>query len=297
MLTIHSCNLCPRQCGVDRRRQAGYCGVKGETVRVGRASLHLWEEPVISGENGSGTIFFAGCTLGCPYCQNYSLSHGCTGKDITVYDLAKVMLSLQRQGAHNINLVTPTHYSVHILQAAKIARDLGLLLPIVYNTSGYESEEAIGALRGTVDIFLTDLKYYNSALSELHIGIPDYFTAADKALRQRVEQTGTPVIRNNLMESGVIVRHLVLPGHIDDSKRVIRYLHDTYGGDILISIMNQYTPVRKMKEPMMNSVLPSEAYQEVIDFALSIGVTNAFIQEEGTQEESFIPEFNGEGVL
>lgn len=287
------CNLCPRKCGVDRKDRFGYCSV-GEKVRVARASLHLWEEPCISGQNGSGTVFFTGCNLGCVYCQNRKISSGNCGRELTENQLSKVFLKLQEKGAHNINLVTPTHFVLPVISAVKLAKDNGLSIPIVYNTSGYETKETIRAMNGIVDIYLTDFKYMSSDLSKRYSFAPNYPEVTKAALYEMVSQTGSPFINENgLMESGVIVRHLVLPNNTDDSKAVIEYLYKTYGNTIFISIMNQFTPLENLENyPEINRKITDKEYNEVVDFALSLGVENAFIQEGETQSESFIPDFD-----
>ncbi len=297
-LQAQYCNLCPRKCQVDRNLQKGVCGVCGDKIRIGRASLHMWEEPCISGEKGSGTIFFAGCNLRCIYCQNYDLSQNLCGIDITTDQLAKTMIDLQHKGAHNINLVTPTHYSAQIVRAIELAREKGLILPIVYNTSGYESVSAIDSLKNLISVYLTDFKYADNDLAKTLSGVSDYFDVAIRALRAMVAQVGDPVYdENDMLIRGVIVRHLILPGHIQDSKDILSILYNEFGDHILLSIMNQYTPIRALPFEELNRCLTEEEYNEVVDYALSIGITNAFIQEMGTQSDSFIPDFNGEGII
>ena len=298
MLSYEKCNLCPRQCGVNRKIRQGACGVFGSKIRVGRAMLHKWEEPCISGANGSGAIFFSGCSLGCIYCQNQSLSRQKTGVDITVRQLTDVMLRLQDEGAHNINFVTPTHYVPDLLAATHSAAAEGFHLPIVYNTSGYETPQTVRALQGTVDIFLTDFKYFDNLWAQRYSGVSDYVEYAKAALAQMVRQTGRAEFdQNGLMRRGVIVRHLMLPGHTRDSEQVLRYLRATYGDDIYISLLNQYTPLSSLKYENLNRTISPRMYERMVDFACMLGIKNGFIQQEGTQKESFIPSFNGEGVL
>jgi len=297
MLSLNNCNLCPRKCGVDREYQSGFCGVSGKGIKAARASLHMWEEPCISGTNGSGTIFFSGCNLRCVYCQNHLLSRECKGRDISVFELADVMLRLQKQGAHNINLVTPTHYSVQLIESIKLAREKGLYIPIVYNTSGYESVEAISQLCGTVSIYLTDYKYADNALALKYSGANNYDDVAFSALEEMVRQVGSPHFdKDGLMLSGVIVRHLVLPGQTENSKYVLKKLYHTFGDQIIISIMNQYTPMGVLPYAELNRTVSEKEYDDVTKFALEIGIENAYIQEGKTQSESFIPDFNGEGL-
>ncbi len=295
---ISNCTLCPRKCGIDRTKAPGYCKVYGSLIRVGRASLHQWEEPCISGKRGSGTIFFAGCNLGCVYCQNKTLSRNCDGIDISTEQLSNVMLRLQRDGAHNINLVTPTHYAEQIMDAVKIAVNHGLQLPIVYNTSGYETIETLQRLEKTVMVYLTDFKYADCELSQKYSRVSDYPTVAFRALEEMVRQTGRPVFDDEgLLLKGVIVRHLVLPGQLQNSKDVLKLVYNSFGDDVILSIMNQYTPIERLPFEELNRCVSTEEYDRLIDYALSIGIRNAFVQEEGTQQESFIPCFNGEGVL
>ena len=286
------CNLCPRGCNVNREKTLGYCK-SGSFARVARASLHMWEEPCISGKCGSGTVFFTGCNLGCVYCQNRKISSGQSGKELTDSELSQVFIKLQKAGAHNINLVTPTHFVPQIINAISLARSNGLNIPIVYNTSGYETAETIKNLSGFVDIYLTDFKYMSTALSKKYSNAPDYFEAAKTALYEMVSQVGTPIFdKYGIMESGVIVRHLVLPNCTDDSKSVIKYLYENYKNTIYISVMNQFTPLEKLADyPELNRKITDEEYNDIIDYALSLGIENAFIQEGETQSESFIPDF------
>lgn len=295
---MKTCTLCPRECGTDRTKgQKGYCKVGRELV-VARAALHMWEEPCISGEEGSGTIFFSGCSIGCVYCQNVNIARGLAGKQITVERLAEIMLELQAKQANNINLVTPSHYVPQIIEGIKLARNNGLNLPIVYNTGSYEKVETLRLLEGYIDIYLPDLKYMDSDPARQYSGCEDYFTYAKEALHEMVRQVGTAEFdEKGRMIRGVIVRHLLLPGYLSDSKNIIKYLYNTYGDKIYISIMNQYTPLPGMSDyPLLNRRITEEEYEELVDYAIEIGVENGFIQEGDTASESFIPEFNDEGV-
>lgn len=295
---LKKCRLCPRNCGVDRSKgQHGFCGA-GASIRVGRAALHMWEEPCISGENGSGTVFFSYCTLQCVYCQNTQISQGHAGKEITIDRLAEIFLELQSQGANNINLVTPTHYLPQILTAIDIAKKNGLNLPIVYNTSGYEKVEMIQMLDGYIDIYLPDFKYYSADAAKRYSNAPDYIETAKQALETMVRQIGKPQFDDSgIMQKGVIVRHLILPGRYDESKKLLAYLHKQYGDDIYISLMNQYTPFAQAEHyPELNCKIPQKMYDQIIDYAVELGIENGFVQEEGTAEESFIPNFDGQGV-
>lgn len=295
---LKNCMLCPRNCGVDRTGgRRGVCGA-GEHVKAARAALHFWEEPCISGDRGSGTVFFSYCGLQCVYCQNRAISRGQAGKEISTERLAEIFLELQHKGAHNINLVTPTHYIPQIAAAVEQAKKQGLLLPIVYNTSGYEKAESIALLRGVIDIYLTDFKYMDEGLSGRYSGAPDYAKWAKKALKEMVEQAGGAVFDGDgMMKKGVIVRHLLLPGCLSDSKNVVRYLFETYGNRIFYSLMNQYTPVSGNDAyPELRRRVTDEEYEALIDFAVDLGVENGFMQQGGTAEESFIPPFDNEGI-
>ena len=292
------CSLCPRMCGTDRAAgQKGFCG-GGNLVRVARAALHYWEEPCISGESGSGTVFFSGCTMRCVFCQNKEISRGEAGKEITVDRLAEIYLELAAKGANNINLVTPMHYATQITAALDIARKNGLTLPIVWNTGGWERRESVAAVRDYADIWLSDFKYFDSSLGESLSKAPNYFSVAAAALDQMVKQTCKPVFdENDMMCRGVIVRHLMLPGHLDDTKNVLRFLYENYGDSIWISIMNQYTPMcSDPRFPELSRTVSDEEYNEAIDFACELGIENAFVQEGGTVGESFIPPFDLSGV-
>ena len=296
---LSNCILCPRQCGVDRiQGQTGYCGMP-ENLLVARAALHMWEEPCISGSTGSGTVFFSGCNLKCVFCQNHSIAIGDCGKPISVQRLSEIFLELQEKEASNINLVTPTHYIPQIRDALLLAKKNGLTLPIVYNTGGYESVASLQLLEELVDIYLPDLKYYSTELSTTYSHAADYFQVATAALAEMYRQVGTPIFdeATGMLKRGMIVRHLLLPGQTKDSKKVLRYLHETFGEQIYISIMNQYTPLPHVNQiPELNHRVTQEEYDRVVNFAIAIGIENAFIQEGETAEESFIPPFDMEGV-
>ena len=291
---LKSCTLCPRNCKVNRYEQFGYCKAPGK-LKLALASLHNWEEPCISGDFGSGTIFFSNCNMGCVYCQNYKISSG-YGKMITVKRFAQICIELQNKNAHNINLVTPTPYVPLIIKGIREAKRLGLYIPIVYNTSSYENVETIKMLDQTVDIYLADLKYYEDKYAVKYSNTSNYFEYATKAIEEMYNQVGTPIIENGLMKKGIIVRVLLLPGLLEDAKKIIKYLYDKYRDDIFISIMNQYTPVRKLKFEGLNNKVSEESYNELINYACDLGITNAFIQEGETQLESFIPNFNKQGI-
>lgn len=295
---LKTCTLCPRNCKVDRLSgKTGFCGAN-DKLYLARAALHFWEEPCISGERGSGTVFFSGCNLRCVYCQNAEISCMNAKKEVTIERLAEIFLELQEKGALNINLVTPTHYIPQILMALDQAKEKGLVLPVVYNTSGYESVEVLKSLEGYVQVYLPDFKYMSHELAQKYSRAYDYPDKVKMALDEMVRQVGTPEFsEDGIIQRGVIVRHLVLPNHTDDSKDVIKYLYERYGDDIFISIMNQYTPLEQVKMiPDLNRKITEEEYDEVVDFAISLNVENGFIQEGETQSDSFIPSFDFEGV-
>ncbi len=297
---LSDCTLCPRECHVNRNAgEIGYCG-QTANLTAARAALHFWEEPCLSGTKGSGAVFFSGCNLRCVYCQNHEIAHGLSGRKITVSRLSDIFLELQEKGAHNINLVTPTHFVPQIITALKAAKKQGLSIPIVYNTSAYEKTDTLKKLEGLVDIYLPDLKYQDSLLSERYSHAPDYFETAARAIAEMVRQVGAPVFTadaDSLMKKGVIVRHLLLPGCQRDARRILLYLHETYGNDIYVSIMNQYTPLPQTETvPELNRRISAREYEKIIDFAISIGIENGFIQEGETASESFIPAFDCEGI-
>lgn len=327
------CTLCPRRCHVNRLAgQTGYCGQTAEPTAA-RASLHMWEEPCISGTRGSGTVFFSGCNLKCAFCQNHSIAVGQAGRRITTVGLGETFLSLQEQGANNVNLVTASHFVPQVCMALEWAKTHGLRVPVVYNTGSYESVETLKMLDGLVDVYLPDLKYHSSALSLVYSHAEDYFTVATAAIEEMFRQVGQPVFMpeycekrqdcghtedceqpegsghgkdvlapakecSYLMTRGMIVRHLLLPGQTRDSKKILRYLHETYGNDIYISIMNQYTPLPHVAHiPELNRKVTAEEYDRVMLFALRVGIENGFFQEGEAASESFIPQFDGTGLL
>ena len=296
MKEYDKCLLCPRNCGVNRNNnELGYCKASNK-MKIGGYHLHLWEEPIITGSYGSGTIFFSYCNLGCIYCQNYDISFNHVGEEITVERFADICLELQNMQAENINLVTPTHYVPLIKEGLILAKDRGLKIPIVYNTSGYEKIETLKSLEGLVDIYLPDFKYYDKEVSKYSC-VKDYFEVASHALEEMYRQVGKPIYKRGILKRGVIVRHLTLPEHSDDSKKIINYLYNKYHHNIIISIMNQYTPVRKCKFKELNNKVTKEAYEDLIDYAYNIGVRNCFVQDEESQDESFIPVFKGDSII
>lgn len=290
---LKECRLCPRNCGIDRLSgKFGFCQ-SGSKARVARSALHFWEEPCISGTKGSGTVFFSGCTLKCIFCQNYKISRSSFGEEIDTHRLAELFLIQQKNGALNINLVTPTHYVPQIAEALDTAKSNGLSIPIVYNSSGYEKVETIKMLDGYIDIYLPDFKYFSDKYAVAYSNAPKYFEYASKSLEEMVRQTGSVKFNSEgIASSGTIVRHLMLPGLLFDSKKILDYLHAAYSDDIYISIMNQYTPVNPEFLPSkLQKKVSWEYYNCLLDYAVNIGIKNAYIQDKETAKESFIPEF------
>ena len=295
---LKECHLCPRNCGVDRLAgQKGFCGVDAG-IMVARAALHMWEEPCISGKEGSGAVFFSGCSLGCAFCQNRTISKGQSGKVITVEHLAELFLDLQAQKANNINLVTAGHFLPQVREALILAKEQGLTIPVVYNSSGYEKAEMLRYLEGLVDIYLPDLKYLEADLAGKYSHAKDYPEVAMKALEEMVRQVRTPEFdERGMMKKGVIVRHLVLPGYISDSKDVLEYLWDHFGNKIYVSIMSQYTPLPHVSAwPELNRQVTWDEYHEVVDYARFLGMSQVYIQEGECAKDSFIPAFDCEGI-
>lgn len=293
------CRLCPRECKADRANgHPGVCGVSGPGILGARAALHMWEEPCISGENGSGAVFFSGCQLRCIYCQNYKIARAEIGRMISTERLADIFLELQGRKAENINLVTPTHYTPEIICAVKTAKKQGLKIPVIYNCSGYEKTETLKLLEGIVDIYLTDFKYMEPKLAKDFSRAEDYPEIAKAALEEMVRQQEAPVFdERGMMKGGVIVRHLLLPGHVKNAKAVVDYVYEKYRDKVYISLMNQYTPLGHIEEyPELNRRVTKREYETLVDHAIAIGVECAFVQEGSTAEESFIPEFDYEGL-
>lgn len=293
------CMLCPRRCQVNRNN--GETGICGQTniIKAARASLHFWEEPVISGKNGSGTVFFSGCSLNCIYCQNYRLSKENRGIEISQERLAQVFLELEDKGAHNINLVTAEHFAPSICVALCIAKEKGLKIPIILNSSGYTSISTLKKLKKYIDIYLVDFKYYADDIARKLSNVNDYYAVADKAIEEMVRQQPKLIYdEDGMLKKGVIVRHLCLPGNVKDSKIILKKLFEKYGNNICYSIMSQFTPTDNTKNfPPLNRKLKDREYEEVIDFCIALGMDNAFIQEGDSASESFIPEFDGEGII
>ena len=296
---VIECRLCPRDCKVNRASEKGICQVSNK-IKIARVALHFWEEPCISGKNGSGAVFFSGCNLHCVFCQNEEISHGKVGQDISVEDLARQFIKLQLQGANNINLVTGTQYIPEIVKAVKLAKegidsDNKLKIPIIYNTSGYEKVESLKLLKGIVDVYLPDFKYMENELAEKYSHAKDYPEVSKAAIAEMVRQCPEVVFdENGFVTSGVIVRQLLLPGHVNDAKAIIKYLYENYHDQIFISMMSQYTPMPQIasKHPEINRRVTKREYDSLIKYALDLGVENAFIQDRKVAKESFIPEFS-----
>lgn len=290
---LSSCTLCPRNCKTNRHIATGYC-MANDKIKIARASLHYWEEPCISGKKGSGTIFFSNCNLKCIFCQNYEISTENIGQEITIEKFSDICIDLQNKKALNINLVTPTHFVPLIIEGIKLARKKGLKIPIVYNTNGYENIETIKMLNGYIDIYLPDLKYYSDFYAIKYSNCKNYFKFASQAIEEMYNQVGKPIFEKGIMKKGVIVRHLILPNLTKDSKRIIKYLYEKYDNNIFISIMNQYTNIRKLEYDNLNRTITKKEYNDVINYACDIGIKNAYIQKGKTQKESFIPDFKSQ---
>lgn len=287
------CNICPRRCGADRENgRLGFCGASNK-IRIARAALHFWEEPCLSGKNGAGTVFFSHCNMKCVYCQNYRISTRGAGHEVSIGELAEIFLDLQSQGANNIDLVTPTHYALDIAEAVKKAKDSGLHIPVLYNCGGYESVETLKRLEGLIDIYMPDMKYYRDKYAVKYSSAPRYFETACAALEEMYRQTGAFVLdENGIMQSGVIVRHMMLPGLMLDTKKIMDYLFDTYGNNIYISLMSQYTPLKNVERfPELNRKIDMKKYNSIVDYCMNRGMENVFIQEGSAAKESFIPCF------
>ena len=297
------CTLCPRRCRADRENTYGICK-EGKSLRIARAALHPWEEPCISGERGAGAIFFTGCSLHCVYCQNREISAGSMnphrpGKEVDIDGLVRIFFGLCEQGAHNINLVTGDHFIPQIAEAINKARSEGFNKPFIFNCSGYETVESLKLLRGLIDIYLPDLKYLQKDLAKAFSGAEDYPEAAKAALSEMVRQQPECIFdEKGLLKRGVLVRNLLLPGHITNSKQVLRYLHETYGDRIMISILSQYTPLEDIPDdfPELKRRVKRSEYRKLTDYALRLGIENAYIQELSASAADFIPEFDSSGI-
>ncbi len=288
------CNMCPRNCGVDREVKTGFCSV-GEKIKIARAELHFWEEPCISGTNGSGTVFFSGCPLKCVYCQNSEISENAYGKEITTERLAEIFRELEEKGAHNINLVTPTHFTNQILEALKIYKPN---IPIVYNCSGYEKVETLKKLEGIIDIYLTDIKYFDSDVSRKYSKAEDYFKVASKAVTEMLrQQPKNKFDESGIMQNGVIIRHMVLPLNLTQTRKIFEWIKMNLPENVIISLMSQYIPLGKASEyKEINRKITKREYDKALDMFYEFGFENGFMQELSSSNEDFIPPFNLAGV-
>lgn len=289
-----NCRLCARNCGVNRiKGDSGYCRA-GKSVRMARALLHHWEEPCISGSKGSGTVFFSHCNLRCVFCQNHRISHQGEGKEISARRLGLEFLELMERGAHNINLVTPTHYVPQIIEGLEYAKNQGLNLPVIYNTNGYENVETVKSLKGYIDVYLPDIKYFNDSYAVKYSGAGGYFSTVSKAVKEMFFQVGRPDFDGGgLLQRGVLIRHLMLPGLLFDSKKIIDYVYRTFGNEVYLSLMNQYTPMHRASSySEINKPLNPRHYDGLVEYCLSIGVKNAYIQGAGTVSEGYVPDFS-----
>lgn len=296
-MEMTECRLCPRQCGVERSKRTGYCGVS-DRVKLARAALHFWEEPCISGERGSGTVFFSGCALKCVFCQNYQLSAGHFGKEVSIQRLAEIFLELQQQGAHNINLVTGGHYVPQIVQALELVRK-DLKIPVVYNSSGYETVKTLRQLKGYVDIYLPDLKYYSPERSARYSNARDYFAVASQAVQEMFSQVGPVQFdEQGMLQKGVVVRHMVMPNGVEDTMDILTWIAEHLPlDDILVSVMSQYTPFYKSADyPEINRRLTQEEYDRVLDWMECMGIKQGFVQELSSAKEEYTPDFSLQGV-
>ena len=293
MSSIEKCEICPHNCKVNRLEgKVGRCKAT-DKVKIALASVHNFEEPCISGTNGSGTVFFSNCNLKCVFCQNYKISQQGLGREISIEELADIFIEQQNKKVENINLVTPTMYIYHIIEAIKIARKKGLNIPIVYNTNGYENVETIKKLNGYIDIYLPDLKYYDNDLAFKYSGIKNYFENATEAIKEMYNQVGAPVLdENGIMKKGVIIRHLVLPNNLQNSKDVLKWINDNIDNKVFVSVMAQYFPTHRAKDfPELNRKLTKEEYEEIENFLYSLNLDNGYIQELREHEEEYVPDF------
>ena len=293
MKELNSCTICPHNCKINRNNgQIGRCR-SGDQVKIALASVHNYEEPCISGKNGSGTIFFSNCNLSCIYCQNYKISQLGKGYELSVEELANIMLKQQEKGVNNINLVTPTMYVYQIIEAIKIARKRGLKIPIIYNTNGYENVKTIQDLNGYVDIYLPDLKYYSNEISKKYSKIDNYFKYATEAIKEMYKQVGSPIFdENGIIKKGLIIRHLVLPNHLQNSKHILKWIKENMPEDTYVSVMAQYFPTYKAKEDnLINRKLNKKEYREIEEFLYTLNLENGYMQELGEHEEEYVPNF------
>ena len=290
---LRQCGVCPFRCKVNRLEgKIGRCGCN-DKIKIALASLHYYEEPCISGNNGSGTVFFSNCNLNCLFCQNYKISQEGKGREVSIEELADIFLDQQKNGANNINLVTPTMYAYQIIEALKIAKSKGLIIPVIYNTNGYENVETIKALKGYIDVYLPDLKYYSNEIAVKYSKAPNYFEIATKAILEMINQVETPEFNENgLIKKGVIIRHLVLPGHIQNSKHILKWLKENVNSRAYVSVMAQYFPTYKAKEDKyLNRKLTNKEYSEIEQYLYLLDIENGYMQDLGKHEEEYVPDF------
>ena len=287
---LECCTICPHNCKINRTKNPGRCK-STDKIKIALYSIHNFEEPCISGKKGSGTIFFSNCNMNCVFCQNYEISQLGSGKEITIEELANVMIKQQERNVQNINLVTPTSYALHIVEAIKIARKKGLEIPIVYNTNGYESVETLKLLEGYVDIYLPDLKYYYDDLAKKYSKVDNYFEIATKAIQEMYRQVGAPVLdENGVMKKGLMIRHLILPNEVQNSKKVLKWIKENIDSNVYVSIMAQYFPTYKAKEiPEIARKITKEEYEKVENYLYELDLENGYIQELGEHEEEYVP--------
>ena len=286
---LENCNTCPHRCNINRKETIGRCK-STDKIKIALYSLHKFEEPCISGENGSGTVFFSNCNLNCIFCQNYEISQKRRGKEITIEELANIFIKQQENEANNINLVSPTIYVYQIIEAIKIARKKGLKIPIIYNSNGYENLETIKKLEGYIDVYLPDLKYYYNELGEKYSKVKNYFEIATKAIKEMYKQVGTPEIdEKGIIKKGIIIRHLVLPNHIENTKRILKWIKTNLGKKVYVSVMAQYFPTYKAMQSDLNRKLTKEEYKEIENYLYKLDLENGYIQELGEHEEEYVP--------
>lgn len=293
MEELKQCKICPHNCNVNRLNgKIGRCKC-ADKIKIALASVHNYEEPCISGINGSGTIFFSNCNMNCIYCQNYEISQLGKGKEISIKELADIFINQQEKGVNNINLVTPTMYAFQIIEAIKLAKKNGLIIPIIYNTNGYEKIETLKALQGYIDVYLPDLKYYSNKLSIKYSKVNNYFSVATEAIKEMYRQVGTPKFNEDgIMQRGIIIRHLVLSNHIQNSKNILKWIKENMPQDVYVSIMAQYFPTYKAKEDeLLNRKLTKKEYKEIEKFLYTLDLKNGYIQELGEHEEEYVPDF------
>ena len=293
MEELEKCEICPHRCGINRKKgNKGRCKCD-DKIKIALVSIHNYEEPCISKIHGSGTIFFSNCNLNCIYCQNYEISQLGRGKEITIEELSKIFLSQQDKKVNNINLVTPTMYVFQIIEAIKIARDKGLNIPIIYNSNGYETVETIKALKGYIDVYLPDLKYFSNEMSLKYSKVNNYFLNATKAIKEMYNQVGTAKFdENGIIKKGLIIRHLVLPNHLQNSKHILKWIKENMPEDVYVSVMAQYFPTYKAKEDKyINRKLNKKEYKEIENFLYTLNLTNGYMQELGEHEEEYVPKW------